>query len=286
MKTVVLLIASISIFGAGAVHSAENRPFPIQQPPRAAKSESGSTEQAKSDAKRAAEKAAVVKFINANRPENIMEIRPVDIVDFGHAHVGGTSYLIVVLDFSGRGYSNTLWVYNRDREGLLRIQEIEAWKMGSLKEIVRDLDHDGNDELILPQELGQRGIWYPLTAMPTWPAVYRFENGKYVDDSRDFPGFYDEEILPKLNSELRTSNTREGAAIVTLEKDKILRVLGRNPTAGLNEAYQWMNSDDPQILQCAAAAFRDIGGHQREVREAEQKVKPAFEHEIESRNGG
>jgi hypothetical protein len=45
-------------------------------------------------------------------------------------------------------------------------------------------------------------------------------------------------------------------------------MLGRNPTAGLQQAYQWMSTDDPYLLLDAAETFKDIGGHQREANAA------------------
>jgi hypothetical protein len=71
-----------------------------------------------------------------------------------------------------------------------------------------------------------------------------------------------------------------------MERDKILRVLGRDPAAGLRQAYQWMNSDDPQVLQCAIATFADIGGHERELRAANQALKPAIQRELAVHKGG
>jgi hypothetical protein len=131
-------------------------------------------------------------------------------------------------------------------------------------------------------------------ATPRWPAVYRLENGKYVETSRDFPNFYDTEVLPQLDKQITAAqqkvdegrNYQDSVALLTLEKDKILRVLGRDPTAGLQQAYQWMDSGDSQLLQCAIAIFRDIGGHEAEVRTAEQGVQPAIQREQAARNGG
>jgi hypothetical protein len=71
-----------------------------------------------------------------------------------------------------------------------------------------------------------------------------------------------------------------------LEKDKLLRMLGRDPTAGLQDAYQWMGSGSSQLVQCAIATFADIGGHEKELSAANQALKPAIQHEIQSRKGG
>src|ERR1039457_3621542 len=126
---------------------------------------------------------------------------------------------------------------------------------------VRDLNGDGSAELIVYQAIGREGVWAPLMAMPAWPSVYRLQGGKYIESSQDFQSFYDNEVLPQLDkviaeNEVRATGDRayrDAAARDTLEKDKILRVLGRNPNAGLEEAYQWMKSDDPDLLQCAIA---------------------------------
>src|SRR5713226_317223 len=166
--------------------------------------------------------------------------------------------------------------------------------MGNFKEMVRDLNGNGEDELIITRELGLGGSWSPLMGMPAWPAVYRLENGRYVEDSRDFPNYYDTKVLPQLDREIREAEARiteepfqaETVAVAELTRDKILRVLGRNPVGGLNEAYQWMNSDNPTLMQCAIAAFGDIGGHEKEVCTLQQALPAAITHEIQSRNPG
>ena len=224
-----------------------------------------------------------------------MEIPGYSVVESGWASVGGGKRdSLVLLDISGRGYSNTLMIYSRDSAGNVNSQEIHGWKMGNFKQMVKDLNGNGEDELIITRELGLGGSWSPLMGMPAWPAVYRRENGRYVEDSRDFPSFYDNEILPRLNQEIGDAEARitrepfqaETVAVAEMTRDKILRVLGRNPVAGLNQAYQWMNSDDPTLMQCAIATFGDIGSHEKDVRTLQQALPAAITHEIETRNGG
>ncbi|MGH7933952.1 MAG: hypothetical protein ACREQN_12425 [Candidatus Binataceae bacterium] len=164
-----------------------------------------------------------------------------------------------------------------------------AFDTGKLSNIVKDLNGDGRYELVLWRGLAGTDTWIPEAAAPRWPAIYRLVNGKYVEDSRDFLSFYDTEILPPLEKAIATANSRgyaDAAAIDQLEKDKILRVLGRNPTAGLNQAYQWMNSSDPTLLQCALATFSDIGGHEQEVQQLRKSASVAYQREIDARKGG
>jgi hypothetical protein len=246
-----------------------------------------SCEQAHIDALQGADKAAVVQFVNATRPQQVEEILPIQVAEFGWAAVvGGLHDLLVLFDFSERGYTNRLWVYSCNRVGELSIQEIEGWKLGNFKEMVRDLNGDGEDELIIPTALPENGVWSPLVNIPAWPAVYRFEKGKYVDASRDFPSFYDNEVLPELDKEIGKGRNQDDSAVQALARNKILRVLGRDPVAGVQQAYQWMKSDDSQVLQCAIATFADVGGHEKEVRELQQALPAAEKREMESRKGG
>ena len=55
-----------------------------------------------------------------------------------------------------------------------------------------------------------------------------------------------------------------------MERFKILRVLGRDPTAGLKEAYGWMKSNDPDLLQDAAVTFSEIDGDEADARAADE----------------
>jgi hypothetical protein len=267
--------------------------FPIPQPSSAAPQNGSQANQVHPLS--SAERAAIAKFVNGNLPPHWMEIPRYSVVESGWASVGGGKRdFLVLFDFSGRGYSNRLLIYSRGSVGELKTQEIDGWKMGNFKQMVRDLNGNGEDELIITRELGLGGSWSPLMGMPAWPAVYRLENGRYVEDSRDFPSFYDNEVLPRLDQQIRDAEARitrepfqaETVAVAEMTRDKILRVLGRNPAAGLKQAYQWMNSDDPQVMQCAIVTFADIGGHEKEVRTLQQALPAAVTHEIETRNGG
>jgi hypothetical protein len=58
-----------------------------------------------------------------------------------------------------------------------------------------------------------------------------------------------------------------------MERDKILRMLGRDPTAGLQQAREWAASSDPDLIDDASIVFRDIGGHEDEARAADAALK-------------
>jgi hypothetical protein len=233
---------------------------------------------------RSLDKAAVVKFLNERTGKLGSVVTPQEVWEYEWVDLAGDGKYELVVTGSSGPCCVGLTIINRDTAGKLSAQNFEG--AGQLSQTIRDLNGDGKKELVLWPEIAEPGTWAPSIADPRWPAVYRLEKGKYVEASRDFPNFYDTEILPKLKADISNARNNDVRAILTLERDKILRVLGRNPVAGLNQAYQWMNSDDSQLLQCAVATFRDIGGHDKEMREAQQKIGPAFKHEIEARKGG
>jgi len=54
-------------------------------------------------------------------------------------------------------------------------------------------------------------------------------------------------------------------AAAVMERDKILRVLGRDPEAGLAEAREWMKRPDPELAEDAVVVLRDMGGHPQDL---------------------
>lgn len=221
--------------------------------------------------------------------------------DLLHAMVGGFGWydlagdhrykLVATEDLSGRAFFDYLAIYEEDNAGKPVVQQwIEGDRIGTqMSRVVRDLNGDGKLELVIPKVL----ISYSTAETFTWPTVYRLEDGKYVEASRDFASFYDKEVLPQIDERISESQTRTATAsqprdvaLLTMERDKILRVLGRDQRTGLQQAYQWMNSDDPHLLQDAAATFQDIGGHEKELRAVQQALPAAIAREMESRKGG
>jgi len=176
----------------------------------------------------------------------------------------GTYQLVMTVDVS-RHFYNALVIYNRDADGKLSAQEIRGWEIGPLSDVIRDLNGDGKNELIIPSQL-PCSTYRGAGAVPTWPAVYRLENGHYVEASRDFPNFYLNDILPKLDEQINEARSERVQAWLIMERDNILRVINRNPTSGLRQAYQWMKSGNSELREDAAVVFCEIGGHDKELK--------------------
>lgn len=153
---------------------------------------------------------------------------------------------------------------------------------GDLKKTVRDLNGDGKDELILYSYLDSDG-YRGAQPTPMWPKVYRLQNGKYIEANVDFPDFYTDEVLPQVDKEISNAQRlwppgspgEAGVAVLEMQRDKILRMLGRNPTAGLEQARGRANSQNLQLVENAIVVFRDMGGHEEDVHAAELAAKSA-----------
>jgi hypothetical protein len=166
-------------------------------------------------------------------------------------------------------------------------------------------------ELIVNAGFGE-GRDMAETPLTQWPAVYRLQDGRYVEASREFPDFYDKEVLPpleekiaalqkKLDSEAeakasggavvkeyrtqpevnRHTSPEQAEAVKDAEqlavqqslRDHILHVLGRKLTAEqVKEAREWLKSPDYLVLQVTEGVFEEMGGHEAEVREVEQAI--------------
>jgi hypothetical protein len=226
---------------------------------------------------RSLDKAGIFRLITGEHADRMFTEK--NIWEFGWYDLAGDGNYELV--YTGATGPCCIWLRVVSRDAAVASEQ-SFESAGKLKDTVRDLNGDGKDELIIWKELAKPGTWIPDADTPRRPAVYRLKGGKYVEDSRDFPNYYNGEVLPPLEKRIADLEIQAAAevpsgsggfstqlAVANMEKDKILRVLGRNPAAGLNAAYRWMNSQNEQVLQCAIATFRDIGGHEEEVNESE-----------------
>lgn len=221
-------------------------------------------------------KADVARLVNKVTRWAI-PVKARDIGEFTWADLRGDGRLelAATIDVNGRKFLDELVIIRRDNSGKATYQVVRGYMITSLGRVIRDLNGDGEDELIIPTVLFQDTI--------TWPVVYRLENGKYVRASRDFPEYYNEQVLPHLDRQIRHIRAEISAGranqsyLVTplMVKDKILRMLGQDPTAGLNQAYQWMKTDDPFMLLAATATFGDIPGYGEEAKVARARYDRA-----------
>lgn len=216
---------------------------------------------------RGLDESAVEKFVNEMSEGDVHKT----VGEFTWADLAGDGRyeLITTLDLSGRSFFDYLAVYERDDLGNVSVQWFpEETAIGRLSSVIRDLDNDGRKELIVPT-LFPSGAYGAGSVSAVWPAVYKLKNRTYVEASNEFESFYDTDVLPGLLKDIAEARAKAGTSAsyapklisMTLEKDKILRVLGRDRTAGLDEAREWAASDDPHLASAGAAVLREINGN-------------------------
>ncbi|MGA9724225.1 MAG: hypothetical protein WBQ86_17320 [Candidatus Binatus sp.] len=222
---------------------------------------------------------------------------------FSWARSGNHQYLLVVSFLSGGSSSrDSLRIYARNSTGEISEQSEEDGIHGYGFRL-EDLDGDRKDELIVSDGFGE-GPSRAESPLVLWPKVYQLRNGKYVEASREFGSFYDTQVLPKLEESIATLQTklaseaqaraaaeavmqtyrsplifrahlsdkesdaiRDSEQLVRseMERDKILRVLGRDSTAGEKEAEKWMTNPDPWIRNASVAVFGDLADNTSEL---------------------
>jgi hypothetical protein len=158
------------------------------------------------------------------------------------------------------------------------LQVEDAWDLGKLDSVIKDLDNDGIYELVLKQHLTLfRGGAHPIAF---WMAIYRWNQGKFVRADSDYPDFY-RDLLPKIESEFERIHGKvllscdddppgkvdseltsclidvRGLAVKTIERDKIYRHIGADSRAGYRQAIVWSKYADKVMRENAVIVFKD-----------------------------
>ena len=154
---------------------------------------------------RAMGKHAVFRFLLRQvDPDNEMEWTESNIFWGYHWYPAGDGKYELAVDYQSGPDIGYLTIYWQDAPGKLRSQEFSGagtagtdWYKGPQ---FGDFNGNGKTELVQLARVGrispQRTKFIPDGE---WPQVYRLRDGKYVEASRDFPSFYEKQVLPQLD---------------------------------------------------------------------------------------
>jgi hypothetical protein len=186
---------------------------------------------------------------------------PTNVGDFQFADLAadGNLELVAAVDYSGRGYFNSIVVVHETAVGF-GVQQIEATNVLSLANSIVDIKGDGKRELLVPISLtGYTSGSFPSDA---WTAVYSWSQQTLVDSTSSYSA-YEKSLLPNLKSAaMSLNNSAPGsvdAVVAQAIYDKVQRVSGTDSTAGLNDASVWAVSPLREVRVVAAATLADIG---------------------------
>ena len=257
---------------------------------------------------RTANKAAVLRLVQKT-DESDFSLSDYGEFEFDWYPAGDGKYELAVSSSTGPDISY-LDIYWQDAPGRIRSQEFtyaaeasDQWYWNEGGTDIVDANGDGVPEVIDLDDLDYHPPPQRTKFIPggMWPRIYRLRDEQYVEASRDFSAFYDKTIFPMINASMANAHKRikelaeqkakpgtndsqnddyrqiatRTLAGVIMCRDKILRVLGRDPNAGLAQAREWMTSPDPVMVDNARVVFQDIGGHDEEVRAAKLATERA-----------
>jgi hypothetical protein len=164
----------------------------------------------------------------------------------------GSYQLLASIDQSGRMFCNQVVIFSKTHTGF-KSATLETWWLDDVSKYVEDLRGDGRKELLVPQSLT---FYAGAKCMAAWTRVFRIIDGSLSDVSSEFPNFYSSR-LNELRRNLRKNS--EYSVCLEIEADKIKRVMGTVPDAGLAKALAWMTSSDASLRLKAVCVLSDIG---------------------------
>lgn len=173
---------------------------------------------------------SIQKFVNSPEAHKTYEypalnvILPVNVLQFEWADFAGNGkYALVVVWNTGR-IGEAISIYRQNAIGKIDKQRIELEGYGyegPLKDAIGDFNGDGKKELLVNSGFGG-GRSMADTPSAQWPMVYRLEDGKMVEASREFPSFYDKQVLPPIETEISALQKKlgsEGSALASGEAE-------------------------------------------------------------------
>ena len=169
--------------------------------------------------------------------------------------------LVASIDVNGRGFCNNVELIYRNDDGIV-LQEIDAWEVDNVTEIVHDIDKDSQNFLVVPTAYsGYDGA----NCIATWNRIYALQSGTLVDRSRSFEAYYKERLQELLGTDMQRAKARDkddgghSVICIQMEADKIERFTGMSPSAGEEEATNWMKSTDSALRLKGITVLADIG---------------------------
>ena len=139
---------------------------------------------------------------NADKDDVTMEV----VVDYKFVDLkgDGSVQFVCLLDSTGRMRPTILMAVENDH-GHLKTAYLTGGEgglgLGHLSGIIRNIKHNGRNEVVLSDALEPFGGMVAPT--PYMEHIYVYQDGKFVQSDREFLDHYKNEVLPRLRQELK-----------------------------------------------------------------------------------
>lgn len=222
------------------------------------------------------DKTVIARFVSKTADIEPM-LNSEQIGDFKWVDVDNDGvYELLVTVTVGR-FFNDMYIFKNIHNNKILTQTINVWDLKSFDSVVQDLNSDGVQELLLPVCLTEYRGARPIAI---WTSVYKWNGKELIDSSQDFPKFYLESLLSKIDEELKQLQLTklivrkeafseeinfnqeiydEDVSTQYLIKDKILRITKQDLHAGFQRALEWSKHPNPNLRANAVFVFNDIG---------------------------
>lgn len=204
---------------------------------------------------------AFVQAVTDGLPDRLPPAEPVCSAAFARLSEDGAPALVASMDVNGRYFCNDFFVITRNEKTVMT-QGLRVWEVDNARDVLVDLRHDGNLELVVPTEASDyEGA---NSCMEYWTRILALEHGKLTDESSNFTGFYRATLdshmkeLPTVKAE-DEGNGQDSAVCMQMEANRIKRFLGTDPTAGEDSAIEWVKSSNQFLRRKGVVVLGEIG---------------------------
>lgn len=178
--------------------------------------------------------------------------------------------IVASIDYSGRLFCNTVLLVRGGPSPAI-LQRIVVWNTPDLADALFDVDNDGRDELVVLDDISD---YAGTRCIASVPVVYTCSARSCVNTGTKHAAFFQQK-LADVESELASAppleqDDTEEASCLTMERDKLRRLLGSDPGAGRETAAEWLQSANPRLRSKGIRTLADIGD--RDARERLEKA--------------
>jgi hypothetical protein len=189
------------------------------------------------------------------------------VCSFTFADLRSNGYLSLIagIGITGRGMCRGVYIIDKTASSFeTYLSEGDPEAGNDVSDKIKDLHRDGKQEFLLSNQFGE----IKDQCRGNWTAIFAWTGGGYTNVSDSFKNFYRQQ-LDSLNQKISAlhpiplygggvSEPRDKECLLA-EAAKLQRYLGISPEAGLDQAIQLANSEDPAKRHFAVEILGAIG---------------------------
>lgn len=174
---------------------------------------------------------------------------------------GSPRTALISVDYTGRGFCHHVLRIRLTGTPTV-LQSFESYAVDNVASIVRSNPQSGQVEIVLPRPISDNEGAARCVAVV--PSVLRCNGLSCTDTGGEDVQFFLDQVDQREQALARLTGSDEELAsgkreCLTIERDKLLRMSGNNPRAGIAQADEWLESRDPLLRRKALSVYEDVG---------------------------